>query len=285
MRIALYILLGVVLLFILLSIVDGSGVRTPPAMMLLVGWATFLPSRIPRATVNWSGVGMMLLCLALVAGLTHNFGSWLWRSCGRTEPWRLRWTAAGLAVVILMFVAGMAVTGVAHQVGWLITEPPRVVARSLTSPLVLDGLRAILIAQREFREQDRDGNGRKDYWRQDVAGLHGLVSGGQAIRLLELPVAMADDRSRTDLSAFALGNKLPLHRAGYYFHALRFEGESDPNLSPDRFAVCSIPSSQSAGSAVFILSDAGIVYVQAYFGMPLDIYPSDPEKSGWYRVE
>jgi hypothetical protein len=260
-------------------------VAVPESARLLIGWASFIGKVLPKIEVNWSGMALLVLCLALIAGVGHSFCRWLWRSGGRPDPWKLRWTCSGIGVIVLMFSAGMAFTGAAHQVGWLITEPPRLVAKSLTSPLVPGGLRAILIAQQEFREHDRDGNGKKDYWRPDVAGLHGLVVGGQAIRLLELPVAMADDRPRTDLSPFALGNKLPLHRAGYYFHALRFDGETDATLSPDRFAVCSIPSSQSAGSAVFILSDAGIVYVQAYFGMPLDIYPSDPEKSGWYRVE
>jgi hypothetical protein len=285
-KIARYVYLGALLLSILLLIQEGSRGRTRPSM-ILTGWATFLPARLPRATVNWSGVGMMLLCLGLVAGLAHHLGSWLWRSGGRTEPWRPRWTAAGLAIVILMFVAGMAVTGVAHQVGWLITEPRRFIARPLVSPLILDGLRAILKAQQEFREQDRDGNGRKGYWRQDVAGLHGHLVGGQAIKLLKLTLALADDRSRTDMSPFAQRNTLPLSVAGYYFRALRFDGESDAILSPDRFAVCAVPSSFSAGSAVFILSDAGTLYAQAYGGQisEPEVYPSDPEKSHWYRVE
>ena len=48
---------------------------------------------------------------------------------------------------------------------------------------------------------------------------------------MAVAAAMADDRSRTDLSPFAHGSTLPLPRAGFYFRALRFEGESDASLS------------------------------------------------------
>lgn len=42
-----------------------------------------------------------------------------------TSRWRLRWTAISLGVVLLMFVCGIAATGVAHQAGWLIrSEEP-----------------------------------------------------------------------------------------------------------------------------------------------------------------
>src|SRR6185295_9619329 len=79
---------------------------------LLLGWLTFLPERLPRATVNWSGVGMLVLCLALTISVGHNFCGSLWRGSGNEGSWRPRWTLAGVAVIVLLFVSGMAVTGV-----------------------------------------------------------------------------------------------------------------------------------------------------------------------------
>ena len=36
--------------------------------------------------------------------------------------WRIRWTAAVVAIVLLMFVSGMAAAGLTHQVGWVLTS-------------------------------------------------------------------------------------------------------------------------------------------------------------------
>src|SRR5262249_49375232 len=50
---------------------------------------------------------------------------------GAKEPadrrWRWRWTGWLVGGVVLMFVAGLAAAGVAHQVGWLITSPEPIV--------------------------------------------------------------------------------------------------------------------------------------------------------------
>ncbi len=285
MRAALYTVLGLIVAVALGTLLNEPHARNSTTTMILMGWTTFLPSRLPRATFNGSAIAWMLCCLVLVTGLAHNFCSWLRRSSGAAEPWRLNWTLTGVSVVILLFLAGMAVTGIAHQSAWLATEPRTFLARPLTSPQVTDGLRAILRAQKEFRSEDRDENGMRDYWRQDIAGLHGLIVRGQPIKLIGLSDAMADYRPRTDLGDLALGNKLPMARAGYYFKALKFEGESDFALHPDRFAACAFPASMSSGNAIFIISDAGILYVNHYDFKPLEVFPSDPEKAGWYRVE
>src|SRR5262249_33914379 len=44
-------------------------------------------------------------------------------------PWRLRWTLALVAVVVLMFVAGIAAVGLTHQTIWLMTAPVRLTDR------------------------------------------------------------------------------------------------------------------------------------------------------------
>jgi hypothetical protein len=92
-------------------------------ILLLVGWSMFLPVRLLKTTVNWSGVGMLVVCLGLTIAFAHSFCRWLWRGTGHAEPWRPRWTLTGVAVVVLMFVSGMAITGVAHQIGWLLHSP------------------------------------------------------------------------------------------------------------------------------------------------------------------
>lgn len=59
-------------------------------------------------------------------------------------------------------------------------------------------LKTLATAEADFRANDRDGNGRNDYWRSDVAGLFTLIPKGgtdrDAIRLIEVSITAADDR-------------------------------------------------------------------------------------------
>src|SRR5215831_15801756 len=99
----------------------------------------------------------------------------------------------------------------------------------------------IASAQADFRANDRDGNHQNDYWRNDVAGLYGLEVQGQALKLIELSVAAADDRPTTNLDKY--GTKSP--KAGFWYRALPHADEK--TRGPDRFAACTFPISLSAG--------------------------------------
>jgi prepilin-type processing-associated H-X9-DG protein len=88
------------------------------------GWVMYLVRVAPGVTVSVGGVGMGVACLVLLAAGSHVFLRWLAGEVAPTgRPWRPRWTAMLLALVLLMFVAGIAATGVVHQVGWLVTSP------------------------------------------------------------------------------------------------------------------------------------------------------------------
>jgi len=99
----------------------------PPLILLfylLIGWIAYLSRVLPAATVNWAGVGSALLSLVGVLLLGQMIGGWLWREMGPmgSQPsrrWKRRWTAAGTAIVVLMFTSGIAAIGVTHQSVWL----------------------------------------------------------------------------------------------------------------------------------------------------------------------
>jgi hypothetical protein len=137
-------------------------------------------------------------------------------------------------------------------------------------------------AQETFRENDRDGNGIKDYWRRDVAGLYGLLDkNGFAIRLIAAYNAIADDRRVVSLPKefrFAAVR-------GYCFRAIRFFGEKEDN--PDRFAVCAFPPGYPTPiGETFIIAQDRIVYAKDIgHGSGIEIYPENPIKEGWVRVE
>jgi hypothetical protein len=92
---------------------------------LASGWVFFLARVVPQLTVNVSGVLTAAVCLAALTWGLHAFLRWLHNQTrpAAAQRWRVRWTMAILGVIVLMFVAGIAATGMVHQIGWLSTSP------------------------------------------------------------------------------------------------------------------------------------------------------------------
>lgn len=94
---------------------------------LAFGWIAFLARVVPEVKVGWGGVATGVVCLTLLVAGSHRFLGWVYEQTrGEGEPtvkrWHWRWTGSLVAVIVLMFVAGLATVGVAHQVGWLVTS-------------------------------------------------------------------------------------------------------------------------------------------------------------------
>jgi hypothetical protein len=131
-------------------------------------------------------------------------------------------------------------------------------------------------AQSYFRENDVDGNGTKDYWRGDLAGLYTV----KEAKLIELSIGGADDRATTDIGRYIVRSP----KAGYWFHALRFSDEKTPD--PDRWAACAFPDGPSSGSQTFIVSHEGVIHARKGVLRELAIYPSSEELTrDWIRLE
>ncbi len=145
-------------------------------------------------------------------------------------------------------------------------------------------LKTIAAAQFDFRSADRDWNDVKDYWRKDIAGLYAQYAATDPartpIKLIELSVATADDRPRSDLSPYGVRSA----KAGYWFRSILHEDEKTP--SPDRFAACAYPDSPSAGKWTFVIDEENFVYRKKLEGQRgLDCYPNDPVNAGWQKVD
>ncbi|MBI3857617.1 MAG: hypothetical protein HY293_18200 [Planctomycetes bacterium] len=280
---ALGIILFLVLLFgILIGFIDVWLIEA--LVHLATGWAIHAFAVLPQVTLNWSGLGMLVVCLLLTAGLGHRFCRWLWAGTGHADPWRPRWTAAGLGIIVLMFAAGMAVTAVAHQTGWLLRGPATLVDANSRASFERNGfaaLRSIYSAQMAFASRDLDENGVKDYWRKDIAGLFAFTpSTGQPLKLIQQSVACADAASAVDLGS--LGGKSA--KLGYWFKSLKFPDETTPD--PKRFAALAYPDNPSAGKYFFIISDEGTTYRKRVDqGARPDTYPIDPDKEGWSKLD
>ena len=145
-------------------------------------------------------------------------------------------------------------------------------------------LKTISSAQADFRANDRDWNHVNDFWRSDVAGLYTVqVQGGDAIKLIELSVAAADDRPVTDMAKYA--EKSP--KAGFWYRALPHADEK--TRGPDRFAACTFPESLAAGrwGTYIICEDNTILRRLLGHAKGIEAYPPAAEvKAGeWAKID
>ncbi|HLY09686.1 MAG TPA: hypothetical protein VKW04_10320 [Planctomycetota bacterium] len=142
-------------------------------------------------------------------------------------------------------------------------------------------LKMIASAETAYRALKIDG---KDaFWRADVAGLYARRDGtGEALKILYLGIAAADDRPVTDLSSYAVRSA----QGGYWFRAIRHTDEDPQALDARRFAFCAFPDSPSAGTYVFIVDERGTVFRAAANGRrSINRFPTQEElETSWSPV-
>jgi hypothetical protein len=110
----------------------------------LFGWLLFICRVLPVVQYDYSGILTgSLACLLFAVGL-HLFLKWLYGASSvdvsrATQPealrpvqrrWQIRWTASIVVLVLVMFVAGISVVGVAHQLIWLATSKQPFISRN-----------------------------------------------------------------------------------------------------------------------------------------------------------
>src|SRR5436190_12819281 len=118
-------------LLLLLVLVVASMTQLGRAAMAVVpfGWLQFVARTFPNVTINWSGIGMVVLCSALIVAGLQWFLSWLCVTLapGPEQPvsWPWRWTFALYAFFWILFGIVMGASGAMRQTTWLIefTEP------------------------------------------------------------------------------------------------------------------------------------------------------------------
>lgn len=129
-------------LFLLVLALDDAVLKA--ILLIPFGWFYFLRRVIPIVVVDSGGVVTAIFCLAVFTAGLHRFFYWLhqnmhppepvapelrlrWKDKSQASEWRFRWTATFVALVLLVFVAGISVVGVAHQTAWLATSPEPII--------------------------------------------------------------------------------------------------------------------------------------------------------------
>jgi hypothetical protein len=204
-------------------------------MALLFGWFSFLQKTLPRVTVEWRGIGVAGIAVVLFVSGSHWFATWYVGAQPATsdEPaksisWRFRWTASIAALIVVMFCAGVAMVGVAHQIVWMLTSRESAFDRHFAPFADRTKLKEIGRACDEYQEQKRSfpagatfdefGTPRHG-WQTDLLPYLGQES---LFNTVDLDVAWDDPRNRaalaTPVPAFvnpAAGSTLRTNAAGY----------------------------------------------------------------------
>ncbi|HWG44209.1 MAG TPA: DUF1559 domain-containing protein [Gemmataceae bacterium] len=106
---------------------------------LAFGWVFYCYQTLPQVRFDAGGLLTAVVCLAALAAGLHAFLRWLFAhisAAGKDEestrrPWPMRWTVAILAMIVLMFFAGLAAVGISHQTAWLFTSPEWIYAGTI----------------------------------------------------------------------------------------------------------------------------------------------------------
>jgi prepilin-type N-terminal cleavage/methylation domain-containing protein len=113
----------IAIMAVLLAFLGGEIVLEVP-ITLVLGWTKYLWRVVPKLNPDPWTVGTAIVCLAGVIAGAHLFLRWLHRATQPGAPrWPLRRTLRLVGLVVLMFVAGIAVVGVIHQTSWLARSP------------------------------------------------------------------------------------------------------------------------------------------------------------------
>ena len=127
--------LGALFLLVVFVILQGMfGLPTDLIPGLLFGWIEFIATVLRHVTINPLMVAEGIVTLVLIGAGAHFFFARLYQRVHQTESgpapalsWRWTWSICAIAGFLLLFVSGMAISGVIHHTVWLKTtsEPLR----------------------------------------------------------------------------------------------------------------------------------------------------------------
>jgi prepilin-type processing-associated H-X9-DG protein len=132
---------------------------------LTCGWVLYLWRTAPNWSISGEGFLTGGVCLAVFTFGLHRFMTWFYarrQPAEQCEPavWRWRWTLSSVAIIVLMFIAGIAIVGVTHQSAWLVRSPEPLVegGRGFAARIQSqNNLKQLVIASHNYLEQEGVG--------------------------------------------------------------------------------------------------------------------------------
>lgn len=115
---------GALLLCFIVLFLVGNGlifiIEVP--WLVLFGWWSFLQSTLPAVQPDTPSIFTAIAALALLLGGLHFAGRRLMSIArpGQAGRWRFRWTVASTSLLMLMFIAGIAIVAALHNAAWIV---------------------------------------------------------------------------------------------------------------------------------------------------------------------
>jgi prepilin-type processing-associated H-X9-DG protein len=125
-------------IFLALFLVLALATPLDVPVALVFGWFWFLVRVLPKVAVDWASVAVGCAAITLfIVGV-----QWLGRAWQRGvipgpsasgHSWKLRWSLTIVVVICLLFVSGISVVGIVHQLAWLLTSERPLIGEGLKS--------------------------------------------------------------------------------------------------------------------------------------------------------
>ena len=96
----------------------GASVFLEIPYQLIAGWVIFLIANVTALEMNWEMAACGLGALLIATYGLHRF--FLWIRIG--QPWKWSWTISLTTIMLMLFAASIAMTGIIHQLGWMVLE-------------------------------------------------------------------------------------------------------------------------------------------------------------------
>lgn len=153
-RVELVVVIAIIVVLCFLFLPFGRSWVFEIPVTLVFGWITY-PFRVNEQVKPdpWT-VLTATACLAFVTVGSHFFLRWL---AGGAAHWSWKLTIRCVGLVVLMFVAGIAVVGIVHQASWLARSPePWVKGYSEGRMYSANNLKQIDIAVLNYEEANKE---------------------------------------------------------------------------------------------------------------------------------
>lgn len=142
----------------------------------------------------------------------------------------------------------------------------------------------------DFRSNDRDGDGFRNFWVADIRGLYTFLNKGVEIKLIGKDSALADGRPSSFSPPFP-DHQQPVPKHGYLFSVLRWyvgaegamvEYDRGSGRNPAGFGLVAYPADYGkTGRHTFIVAESNVLWRKDCAGRIPDVFPGDPRKEGW----
>jgi hypothetical protein len=128
------------LVFLVLELLGGPVPMWHFLTLMVIGWLSFLRRVLPEVSLNPSAIWFAGICSGFLLWSGQRFCAWLYGhfrgrpAAGSLWPatWPWRWTVGLYCGLWLLFLASMSVTGVSHQIGWLVRSGQPVIENRLS---------------------------------------------------------------------------------------------------------------------------------------------------------